>query len=149
MSKSWEDLNLISECLQGINHLGFERPLPIQSTVVPLLLSRKDVAAEAVTGSGKTLAFIIPVLEILAKRKGSWKTHEAGFFAFPWALVTDVLCIIPLVEPSILTGPFVLKYFMNKSPECDDILIDQIIDNHVVLVTMRSIPPRDFYGQGN
>ena len=36
-----------------------------QATVIPLLLQKKDVAAEAVTGSGKTLAFIVPILEIL------------------------------------------------------------------------------------
>jgi ATP-dependent RNA helicase DDX55/SPB4 len=33
--------------------------------VIPLLLAKKDVAAQAVTGSGKTLAFLIPILEIL------------------------------------------------------------------------------------
>lgn len=36
-----------------------------QAAVIPLLLQKKDVAAEAVTGSGKTLAFIVPILEIL------------------------------------------------------------------------------------
>ncbi|KAL5104056.1 ATP-dependent RNA helicase DDX55 [Taenia crassiceps] len=78
MCKTWADLNLISECLRGIDYLGFDHPLPIQSSVVPLLLGRKDVAAEAVTGSGKTLAFILPTLEILAKRQNDWKTHEIG-----------------------------------------------------------------------
>ena len=79
MSKTWKDLNLGSECLRGISHLGFPYPLPVQSTVIPLLLSRKDVAAEAVTGSGKTLAFLLPILEILSKRDGDWKTHEVCF----------------------------------------------------------------------
>lgn len=76
MGKTWDDLNISSECLQGIKHLGFDEPLPVQATVVPLLLSRKDVAAEAVTGSGKTLAFILPILDILAKRQNLWKKHE-------------------------------------------------------------------------
>ncbi|KAM3185913.1 hypothetical protein ACTXT7_005387 [Hymenolepis weldensis] len=78
MGKTWGDLNISSECLQGIKHLGFDEPLPVQATVVPLLLSHKDVAAEAVTGSGKTLAFILPILEILAKRQNLWKKHEIG-----------------------------------------------------------------------
>jgi len=37
----------------------------LQAACIPLLLSGKDVAAEAVTGSGKTLAFLVPLLEIL------------------------------------------------------------------------------------
>ncbi|VDK38035.1 unnamed protein product [Taenia asiatica] len=78
LCKTWADLNLIPECLRGIAYLGFAHPLPIQSTVVPLLLGRKDVAAEAVTGSGKTLAFILPILEILAKRRDAWKIQEIG-----------------------------------------------------------------------
>lgn len=40
----------------------------MQSATIPLLLSCKDVAVEAVTGSGKTLAFLIPMLELLIKR---------------------------------------------------------------------------------
>lgn len=39
--------------------------LYLQAACIPLLLSGKDVAAEAVTGSGKTLAFLVPLLEIL------------------------------------------------------------------------------------
>jgi ATP-dependent RNA helicase DDX55/SPB4 len=48
--------------------------LHIQAAVIPLLLQKKDVAAEAVTGSGKTLAFLIPILEILKVQndKISW-----------------------------------------------------------------------------
>lgn len=41
---------------------------PIQAAVIPLILSCKDVVAEAVTGSGKTLAFVVPMLELLMKR---------------------------------------------------------------------------------
>lgn len=45
-----------------------------------MLLSCKDVAAEAVTGSGKTLAFIIPMLELLLKRHQDdpWRKTEVG-----------------------------------------------------------------------
>lgn len=49
--------------------------LKFQKTVIPLLLKSKDVAVEAVTGSGKTVAFLLPVLEILHRKK-SWKSHE-------------------------------------------------------------------------
>ena len=53
-------------------HSFLERPFDLkllfQASVIPLLLEKKDVAAEAVTGSGKTLAFVIPILEILKVR---------------------------------------------------------------------------------
>ncbi|EUB58514.1 ATP-dependent RNA helicase DDX55 [Echinococcus granulosus] len=102
MGKTWEDLNLISESLQGITYLGFAHPFPVQSTVVPLLLSRKDVAAEAVTGSGKTLAFILPILEILAKRHDDWKSHEVYLIAFPVTFAIGVRS--PRFNSLVLSG---------------------------------------------
>ena len=41
-------------------------------------MKNKDVAAEAVTGSGKTLAFIIPLLEILLRRKEMLKKKDVS-----------------------------------------------------------------------
>lgn len=49
--------------------LGFNKVMPIQKAVIPLLLNNKDVAVEAATGSGKTLAFMVPLLEMLIKQK--------------------------------------------------------------------------------
>ena len=39
----------------------------VQSAVLPLFLSNKDVCVKACTGSGKTLAFIVPIVERLLK----------------------------------------------------------------------------------
>jgi len=41
----------------------------IQTQSIPVSLKGKDVLGSARTGSGKTLAFLIPVLEILYRRK--------------------------------------------------------------------------------
>lgn len=41
----------------------------IQTQSLPISLKGKDVLGAARTGSGKTLAFLIPVLEILYRRK--------------------------------------------------------------------------------
>ena len=41
----------------------------IQSKSLPVSLKGKDVLGAARTGSGKTLAFLIPVLEILYRKK--------------------------------------------------------------------------------
>lgn len=52
----------------------------MQAYTIPLLLKKKDVAAEAVTGSGKTLAFLVPIVQILKHREESegWKKHQIG-----------------------------------------------------------------------
>lgn len=79
---SWSELAkpLNQHVLDVINSFGFEKMTPVQSATIPLLLSCKDVAAEAVTGSGKTLAFIVPILELLLRRQNDypWKQFEIG-----------------------------------------------------------------------
>lgn len=81
-SAKWGDLSpsLSAPVLEVIEGLGFDKMTPVQAATIPLLMSYKDVAAEAVTGSGKTLAFLVPLLELLLKRKRSeaWKKHEIG-----------------------------------------------------------------------
>lgn len=80
METSWDKLgvNLLGEIRATIKKFGFKSMTPVQRACIPLLLSHKDVAAEAVTGSGKTLAFLIPVIQILLKRSESLKKHDIG-----------------------------------------------------------------------
>ena len=60
----------ISEAIkQNLEDLGFKRPTDIQFKAIPVILKREDVMAVAQTGTGKTAAFVIPVLNILLKRK--------------------------------------------------------------------------------
>lgn len=42
---------------------GIAQATPIQEQAIPLVMSGKDVIAQAQTGTGKTLAFILPILE--------------------------------------------------------------------------------------
>ncbi|KAK3927106.1 putative ATP-dependent RNA helicase DDX55-like protein [Frankliniella fusca] len=80
MKVKWEECKCkISEvCLKTVASFGFKTMTPVQAACIPLLLSNKDVAAEAVTGSGKTLAFIIPAMELLMRRDERWKQLEIG-----------------------------------------------------------------------
>ena len=41
----------------------------IQTKSIPISLKGKDVLGAARTGSGKTLAFLVPVLDILYRRR--------------------------------------------------------------------------------
>lgn len=77
---SWQSLpvKLHQEVLQSLADLGFTHMTPVQSATIPLFMSNKDIAAEAVTGSGKTLAFVIPILEILLRREEKLKKMQVG-----------------------------------------------------------------------
>ncbi|XP_034235584.1 ATP-dependent RNA helicase DDX55 [Thrips palmi] len=80
MQLKWTELKceLSKVCLDTVKKFGFDTMTPVQSACIPLLLSSKDVAAEAVTGSGKTLAFLIPAMELMMKRQEKWKEFEVG-----------------------------------------------------------------------
>lgn len=67
----------------------------IQAKSLPLSLKGRDVLGAARTGSGKTLAFLIPVLEILYRRKWG-KTDGLG------ALIVSPTreLVRPIVQPS-------------------------------------------------
>ena len=63
-------LTLSRPLLRGVAAMGFVRPTPIQTSVIPVALAGRDVCASAVTGSGKTAAFLLPILERLTQRAG-------------------------------------------------------------------------------
>lgn len=61
---SFESLGLNKNVLEAIKELGFERPMPVQEKVIPLLLPDKndDIIVLAQTGTGKTAAFGLPII---------------------------------------------------------------------------------------
>mmetsp|Transcript_27228 Transcript_27228/g.48128 ORF Transcript_27228/g.48128 Transcript_27228/m.48128 type:complete len:872 (+) Transcript_27228:74-2689(+) len=61
-------LALSRPLLRGIAAMGYVKPTPIQSSVIPVALAGRDICASAVTGSGKTAAFVLPILERLLYR---------------------------------------------------------------------------------
>ena len=59
------NFSLKSELIKSINELGFNNPTPIQSKVIPHLMSSdQDLIASAQTGTGKTAAFGLPLLDL-------------------------------------------------------------------------------------
>ena len=56
--------NALQQLLQTNN---YNRPTPIQEKVIPLVLKRADIMAQALTGSGKTASFVLPILELLSQ----------------------------------------------------------------------------------
>ncbi len=63
--ESFLNFSLKSELLKSIKELGFNNPTPIQSKVIPHLMSSdQDLIASAQTGTGKTAAFGLPLLDL-------------------------------------------------------------------------------------
>jgi ATP-dependent RNA helicase DeaD len=60
---TFKDLGLSESTLEGLVHLGYERPTPIQEQAIPPLLEGRDVIGQAQTGTGKTAAFGLPMVE--------------------------------------------------------------------------------------
>jgi ATP-dependent RNA helicase DDX51/DBP6 len=67
---TFASLNLSETVLANLKAKGFDKAMPIQSAVVPLLSSgaknyEGDLAVAAATGSGKTLAYVLPMVDAL------------------------------------------------------------------------------------
>ena len=61
----FEQFDLDSALLGGVEKLGFKKPTSIQELVLPVAMTGKDVLASAPTGTGKTAAFILPAAQHL------------------------------------------------------------------------------------
>ena len=66
---TFQELNLLPPLRKAIEREGYERPTPIQSQAIPLLMEGRDLLGCAQTGTGKTAAFAIPILQTLYKRR--------------------------------------------------------------------------------
>jgi translation initiation factor 4A len=63
--ENWDELNIKQELLRGIFSYGFEKPSEIQKKAIPVMITGKDVIAQAQSGMGKTGAFSISTLELI------------------------------------------------------------------------------------
>src|ERR687895_52225 len=62
MTVEFSHFNLHPALMQTLTELGYTTPTPIQSSMIPLMLSDVDVIGQAQTGTGKTAAFALPIL---------------------------------------------------------------------------------------
>ena len=61
--RPFDQLGLSPEILRAVAKLGFEEASPIQTAVIPIALTGRDLVGQSATGSGKTAAFAIPAIE--------------------------------------------------------------------------------------
>lgn len=69
MTTDFTSLNLRDEILQAITDLGYTEPTPIQTGMIPLMLTGADAIGQAQTGTGKTAAFALPILHNFEPQK--------------------------------------------------------------------------------
>ncbi len=65
MTTEFDSFNLRPELVQAVAALGYVDPTPIQTGIIPLMMSGLDVIGQAQTGTGKTAAFALPILHNL------------------------------------------------------------------------------------
>lgn len=58
---NWAQSGCSLKVLTVLKRMKFEKPTPIQSQVLPAIMSGRDCIGIAKTGSGKTLAFLLPL----------------------------------------------------------------------------------------
>jgi ATP-dependent RNA helicase DeaD len=71
MTTDFMDMGLHPQLLQAVIELGYLEATPIQTAVIPLMLSGQDVIGRAQTGTGKTAAFALPILQNLQSGRTS------------------------------------------------------------------------------
>lgn len=60
--RPFSELGLNPELLRAVDKLGFEEASPIQTAVIPVALTGRDIVGQSSTGSGKTAAFGLPAI---------------------------------------------------------------------------------------
>jgi ATP-dependent RNA helicase DeaD len=61
--RPFDQLGLSPELLKAVGKMGFEEASPIQTAVIPVALTGRDIVGQSSTGSGKTAAFGLPAIE--------------------------------------------------------------------------------------
>lgn len=74
----------------GLKKAFFVELTDIQAKSIPVSLKGKDVLGAAQTGSGKTLSFLVPILEMLYRRK--WGQSD-GLGALIISPTRELVCI--------------------------------------------------------
>ena len=102
---TFADLGLDGRILGALDDLGYQIPTPIQKQAIPLVLSGRDLIAQAKTGSGKTAAFTLPLLQKMIP--------HANASASPARHPVRALVLAPTRELAIQVHESVVAYNKN------------------------------------
>jgi ATP-dependent RNA helicase RhlE len=68
--RSFYGLGIVPKILATLERMKFKIPTPIQEKAIPMAIQGKDIIGIAQTGTGKTHSFAIPMVQLLAQKKG-------------------------------------------------------------------------------
>ncbi|MBN1667038.1 MAG: DEAD/DEAH box helicase [Anaerolineales bacterium] len=94
MTSEFDSFDLHPQLVQAVVARGYQTPTPIQSAMIPLMLSGVDVIGQAQTGTGKTAAFALPLLHNLQPGLG----------------MVQALVLTPTRELALQVSKFVYDY---------------------------------------
>ena len=77
----FESLGLAPPLVATLTALGYEEATPVQREAIPLMLSERDLLAQAATGTGKTAAFALPMIHRLLEEGG--RRYTRGLVLVP------------------------------------------------------------------
>ncbi|MBU3160497.1 DEAD/DEAH box helicase [Clostridium frigoris] len=63
MEKTFNELGLEQNLIEGLIKQGIESPTEIQVKAIPMGLAGEDIIGESETGTGKTLAYLLPIFQ--------------------------------------------------------------------------------------
>ena len=66
---NWYHCGFNEAVLNTIEKNNYEKPFPIQSQAIPMILSGRDVIGIAETGSGKTFAYLFPLIKHVSAQR--------------------------------------------------------------------------------
>ena len=108
-SNGFAALGLAAPLVEAVTSLGYEEPTPVQRETIPMMLSGRDLLAQAATGTGKTAAFTLPMLHLLMQGDGPKTAKEPGKSKSARAL-TCGLVLVPTRELAMQVAEAVHRY---------------------------------------
>jgi ATP-dependent RNA helicase DeaD len=99
-------LGLTDSLVAAVVSLGYEEPTPVQRETIPLILSGRDLLAQAATGTGKTAAFALPMLHRLLEGSSGAATSRKSTQRRP----TRGLVLVPTRELAMQVAEATHKY---------------------------------------
>ncbi|OXB69786.1 UNVERIFIED_CONTAM: hypothetical protein H355_012508, partial [Colinus virginianus] len=112
--RTFEELHLKKELLQGVYTMGFNRPSKIQANALPIMMAHppQNLIAQSQSGTGKTAAFVLAML-----------SRVKGAESFP-----QCLCLAPTYELALQIGHVVEK----MGQFCSDIKVTYAVQGNRV-----------------
>jgi len=68
---NFDGLGIAPKILELLDRIKFKIPTPIQVKAIPIAIEGKDLIGIAQTGTGKTHSFAVPMIQLLAQKKGT------------------------------------------------------------------------------